>query len=364
MKYREVLEGETKLIVPEKGGITKDEEVFYNPHMRLNRDITVLLVKHYEPRDYLDVMTASGARGIRVAKEAGVHATLNDLNPKALQAARKNAEINDVKVSTTAEDARVILTKSRFDFVDLDPFGPPVEYVDAATSCVRNNGVLGVCATDTSALSGSYPTACLRKYDAHPLRCDCYNEIGLRILLGFIARTFTRHDMGATPVYSHSTRHYMRCQMQVNRKTKKTLKSMGWLQYCVKCMWRDYRRLDELAQTCGCGAKLKTAGPLWQGEYADRTVCESIMEKAEDEELRKFIGSVCSEQDITKPYYDLHKICRLAKTSSPKMEELKEKIESEGYLFRRTHFNPTGIRTDMEAKELVDAVKGLSAKRK
>jgi len=243
MDYDVLVEGSTRLKVPLGGGVSKDEEVFYNPHMRMNRDLTVALCRVLKPKSFIDVMAGSGARGVRVAKEAGVDVTLNDLNPKAVQLIRENAELNGVNVTVESKDARAVLVGQRFGYFDLDPFGPPVAYVDSVLSSARWGNIFGLCATDTSALCGSYPKACMRKYDAVPLRCDCYDELGLRILIGFIARSALRHEIGVEPLFCHSTRHYMRVQVRLGSRHQATMKEPGHLQYCCKCLWSGYRDL-------------------------------------------------------------------------------------------------------------------------
>ncbi len=344
------MEGSTKLKVPVGGGISRREEVFYNPHMKLNRDLSVVMCRRLKPDSFLDAMAGSGARGVRAANEAGVNATLNDLNPHAVELIRENAALNQVDVEIVSEDARGLMSKRLFDYVDVDPFGPPVEYADAAVNSVAHNGVLGVCATDTSALSGTYPRACMRKYDAVPLRCDCYNELALRILVGFIARTALRHGRGIEPLFSHVTRHYARAQVRLNRRHSRTLKHLSHLQYCFGCGWRGYRKLKELQRTCGCGSSLETAGPMWNGAYADVKLCGKMTDELSDgaysRQALSLVQTVAAEQGVDLPYYDLHKLCSRAGVGAPKMSDLEEYLTSQGHAFTRTHFIGVGFKSD------------------
>jgi len=152
-----------------------------------------------------------------MANEAGVEVFANDLNGDACGLIRRNAALNGVEVEVSNSGANCVLAERRFDYIDVDPFGPPVRFIDSAVRAVNHGGVLGVTATDTSALCGSSPGACQKKYDALPLRSDCYNELGLRILVGHIARVAMRHEKGITPLFSHCTRHYFRTYVRVNR---------------------------------------------------------------------------------------------------------------------------------------------------
>lgn len=365
MDYDVVVEGSTKLKVPVGGGVSKSEEVFYNPHMRLNRDITVALCKVLKPKTFIDVMAGSGARGVRVAKEAAVDVTLNDLNPRAVDLIRENASVNGVDVKIESKDARAAIIGKRFDYFDLDPFGPPVAHIEAVVSAARWGNVIGVCATDTSALCGTYPKACMRKYDAVPLRCDCYDELGLRILIGFVARVAQRHECGIEPLLCHSTRHYMRVQVRLGSRHSQTLKEIGYLQYCFICLWRGYRDLWNLKETCECGGKLHTAGPLWTGMFADGQVCKSVSDAIAEGEFQgksqtaKLLLLLQEEQGVTLPFYDLHKLCSKLGADIPRMEIFADAVRSARRRFSRTHFNDVGFRCDMPHAELSALLKEL-----
>ena len=75
-----------------EGAITFETEgAFYNPKMLLNRDIGVAMARALGLSDYLDALSASGIRGLRVAKEAGVEkVTLNDVSPQACRLIEQN----------------------------------------------------------------------------------------------------------------------------------------------------------------------------------------------------------------------------------------------------------------------------------
>jgi tRNA (guanine26-N2/guanine27-N2)-dimethyltransferase len=363
MDYDVIVEGSTRLKVPRGGGISKKEEVFYNPHMRLNRDITVALCRVLKPKTFIDVMAGSGARGVRVANEAGVEVTLNDLNPKAVQLIKDNADLNGVKVNVESADAREALRGRRYDFFDLDPFGPPVRYLESVVSAARWGNYIGLCATDTSALCGSYPRACMRKYDAVPLRCDCYDEMGLRVLLGFLARTALRHECGIEPLFCHSTRHYMRAQVRLGSRHQETLKNVGYVQYCFSCLRREYKHLWDLKEECLCGGKLHTAGPLWTGRFADEGVCKAVADELMAGEFQekakavKLAGQLAAEQEVLTPYYDVHKLCSKLGADIPRTEDLADAVTARRYRFVRTHFSDVGFRTDMPYEELALLIK-------
>ena len=361
MAFVEVSEGSTRLLVPREDKLSKKNPVFYNPVMELNRDFSVALSMILQPESFCDLLAGSGARGIRVAREAGVDVTLNDLNPKAVELIRRNAQENGVRVRVENKDARKLLSEQSFGFIDVDPFGPPVGFVDSALQALAGRGFLGVCATDTSALCGSYPKACLRKYDALSLRTDFYAESGLRILLGFLARSALRHGMGMKVLFSHSTLHYIRAYVQVDGKNsalRDTLNSVSFIQYCPKCLARYYRSLRELEAECECGGKPSNFGPLWKGAFADQRICRQLSETLDSgkfntkKEGMRLASLISLEQDVLTPFYNLHKLSSRQRKPVPKTESFSEKLSSSGFKFARTHFSDVGFRTDAGTKEI------------
>ena len=53
-----------------------------------------------------------------------------------------------------------------------------------------------------------------RKYDSSSLRTEYYNEVGIRILLGYIIRNGLKYNFSFTPLFSHCTRHYFRIYLK------------------------------------------------------------------------------------------------------------------------------------------------------
>ena len=79
-----------------------------------------------------------------------------------------------------------LLSDMRFHYIDIDPFGSPVYFVDSAMRSVYNNGIIACTATDTATLCGVYPNVCRRRYGVKPFHSNVMHETGLRILLGFL----------------------------------------------------------------------------------------------------------------------------------------------------------------------------------
>ena len=157
------------------GKVEKALPVFYNPYMALQRDITVSALQAFQksigkPIIVCDLLAGSGIRGIRVLKEVkGVkNVVFNDVTSGSIKLIKKNLKLNKVKnFQTSKKDARILLFEnmSGYDFVDIDPFGSPVKYLEASAFSLKHGGLFAATATDTGALAGSFPKTCLRRYE-------------------------------------------------------------------------------------------------------------------------------------------------------------------------------------------------------
>lgn len=363
LELKEVTEGETRLLVPKNEELTKKSPVFFNPWMELSRDLSVAVARITEPETFCDLLAGSGARGVRIANETTARVLVNDVNPRAYDLIKKNMKLNSLDLEVTNLEGNFLLAKKRFDFIDIDPFGCPVRFIDSALRSVNNRGILAVTATDTSALCGTYPRACLRKYDALSLRTDYYNELGLRILIGYIARSATRYGKGIKPLFSHCTRHYFRTYLQVLRgegHATRSLRDIAFIQHCFSCLERGFNALDRLESTCGCGAGLHTAGPLWVGGFADPKFCSKLTGGVDGlgkaGEALKLMDTIRLEQAVLKPYCNIHKVSGRLKLPSRSMGELIEGLNGGGFKAVRTHFSNLGLRTDAGISEVSDII--------
>lgn len=73
----------------------------------------------------------------------------------------------------------------QFDVIDLDPYGCPSRFLDAAVQSIQDGGLLLVTATDMAVLAGNSPETCYSKYGAVSLRIKSCHE-----MVGFFLVTF------------------------------------------------------------------------------------------------------------------------------------------------------------------------------
>jgi len=251
-----VSEGDVEVEAPDpRDGSSEGtgDAVFFNPEMELNRDLTVAVLTAYadrvddardgdRPLSYLDAMTASGVRAARAA-EAGYDVTAADVDPDAVELAETNLARNDLDGEVVQADANVLMHRRRFDVIDLDPFGTPMPFADAAVAGGRK--LLCVTATDTAPLCGAHFESGVRSYDCVPRNTDFHREMGLRVLVSALTRVAARRDVAAVPILSHATRHYARTYLELTHKAtaaNEALEALGFLFHCEDCLYREHER--------------------------------------------------------------------------------------------------------------------------
>lgn len=382
MNHITVDEGQVQIKIPVYEKVSSKAPVFYNPVMELNRDLSVIALSVYrqngdEDIRICDAFGGSGIRGIRYAWEvSGVQdVVINDLNPLAVKFARENALNNGLEnVVVCEEDANILLRKCRgsFDVVDIDPFGTPSPYVESAAISLRPGGLLCVSATDTSALCGTYKEPCIRKYGAVPLKTEYCHENALRILAGFVSRTFAKYKKYTTPVFSHSTEHYVRIYLKVGKGAKNTdesLKNLGYIIHCDKCLYRTVipGLAPRIPVKCpNCDGTLRAGGPLWLGDLLDREYVKEMLDLLPSINIGTHNQALkllerCYEESLGPvTFYDLHKVCKVLKKSAPSITDVLEKLQNEGYFASRTHIQPTGIKTNAPLEDIKKIVLSLT----
>jgi tRNA (guanine26-N2/guanine27-N2)-dimethyltransferase len=381
MDIETINEGKVIIRIPKFEKITAKAPVFYNPAMELNRDLSVAALTVFKSGvdhniSVCDAFGGTGIRGIRYAKEIdGVEkAVVNDLNPIAVEFAEENIKLNHLDhVTVCREDANMILRKckGKFDVVDIDPFGTPSPYVESAAASLRAGGMICVTATDTSALCGTYTEPCIRKYGAVPLKTEYCHENGLRILAGFVARTFSKYKKYIEVKFSHSTEHYMRIYATIGKgaaNTDESLKSLGYIAHCKNCLNRIVIRglTPIIPENCPiCGGNLNVGGPLWCGEmYSADFVSEMIntvqhLSLNTKEKALKLLNTCLNEAEAPESFYEIHKVCKNLKTSAPPIIDVMDLLKEGRYFVSRTHFSPTSIKTDANIVELKKIIMSL-----
>ncbi len=354
----------------------KKMEVFYNPVMISNRNIAILLLNSLPQSEMCiaDPLAGSGVRSLRFLKELKPgkisRLAVNDLKPgfpKLFETHLKLNKISKVKLKDQLrignEDAEKFLLSQHqddfcgyFDYIDLDPFGSPNPFLSAGVEKLKRGGILAVTATDTAALTGTYPRATQRKYWATPLRNYLMHEIGLRILIRRIQLQGVQFEKALFPILAYQKEHYFRVYLQNNKgkgDCDELLKQHQYFLFCQNCLNFKISKFNK--ENCSCGKEFFFAGPLWTGKLNDSQLLGKMLEQNSFPEEEKFLHWLRDESYSEQiGFYDLHEIARKLKINPPKIELALKKLKGV-----RTHFSLTGIKSNLNPLQVTSAIKNM-----
>ncbi len=358
-----ITEGKTKVFVyiqkdTKTGPGAKMGIPFYNQSMELNRDSSLLLAQWLidvskKPVEFLDGLAATGIRGIRFANELtgefSIH--INERDDKSFKLIEKNIkEYPSANIIVTKDNLHHILATHRFDYIDIDPFGSPVEFLDGAMRSIRHNGVIAATATDKAALCGVYPQVCLRRYGAWPLHGFLMQEIGIRILLAVICREAAKYNKGIQPLWSYSTDHFFRLYIQILNGKKYVNESIK----NFKLLHSQDLPLSDLFPN-------QIVGPIWNGSLHKLSVLEHMQKSLLHMKLGtqgiqlSSLQSCIEETELPAFFYSTEAAAHLYKISPPKVIQMISRLTDAGYVASHCTFSPYGFRTNAPT-ELVETM--------
>jgi len=328
--------------------------VFYNPAMAVDRDLAVAFVRARFPGGGgagWEMLAATGARGLRLVREGPGFRTilLTEANPEAVAVLVQNAA-GFPGVRVLEADAHAVPDGAPFEYVDLDPYGSPLSFLDPAVEAVRPGGVLAVTATDLMVLAGVQPGACERRYGARPVRGRLGPEGGLRILLANVARTARRHGRAARPLLAYVRDHHIRLYVEVGEPSG-TGDPIGAI---------DPGTWD--GPVVGQGAPF---GPLWLGPLFDAALVGRLAlppTAAHPKEVDSFLGKLRGEVEVDRPfYYEANELAAALGLASPgPLRSFVTALAALGYRAAPTHARDGGFRTDAPRSVVESVARSLA----
>ena len=368
--FQEIIEGETKLLVPKKSITDKVppmKPAFFNPKAKLNRDFSIIaysafLNKFQNPKIFLEGLSGIGARGLRVSNELEIeNLIINDLNPSALKMAEYSANLNELKnIEFSEKEVCKFLSDhskkgERGSIVDIDPFGSPAAFFDCGIRATMHGGILSTAATDLQVLNGLFQGACKRKYGGIPVRVEYGNEMAIRLILGCLRTVAARLGVEVIPMFVESEMHYYRTYVKVlNRPDQQ--ENIGYILHCKNCGHRKTTTKQE--QNCElCESKISIAGPLWIGKIFDKEFVKNMLLEVPkltvDKKCEKILSKCLAESEMPGTYFTLDEIASRMKSSPPKLEIVILNLQKNNFTASVTSFNPTGFRTNAKINEVI-----------
>jgi len=378
----EFIEGRARLILPPQVG--GKSSVFFNPRMGMNRDLAMLFARsHFFPSQQLrvcDPMTASGVRAVRYVLETSnvLHVLAADSEPDPVDTARKTVDLNGLagKISVVHSEANLLLLNhltERFDLVDLDPFGSPASYFENTLRATVDGGVIAATATDMGPLTGARAAACIRRYGVQPVRSEFEKEMAIRILAACLVLIAGRLELGVEIPFSHASDHYARIYAKVikgRRPANLSAKSLGFLEYCPRCLKRSTQfKLESVRTSCtDCGGSMRVGGPIWLGPIWDaRTVERMIghtpeLQSSRLSEIQTILTCIGEELHRSPFHYRTDAFSRRVGCRPPALKHVLATLKDAGFEATRTHFSPIGFRTNAPPRDIVSILQDLTKK--
>lgn len=379
MDEGEIVENTEVTILEGSARILKDSCTFFNPAQKLNRDLSVEVIKEsFSKRErirILDAMSATGLRGIRYLKEVGNSIVyFNDISESALQTIKRNILQNGVdedaidcfdsnlsyikatdsckRANAIRSDCNVLMVSlpSFFDVIDIDPFGSCSEYIDNAIRAIRHGGLLCFTATDKAVLC-SNEKKCQTKYSTVILRKIGMNELPLRTIVSLVSRQASKFGASIEPVVSLSVDFYARVFIRVLKRNPKSVIERNSHVFFCKC----YRfvevdgRANQVNSVCtNCHGNMKLCGPFWNGPLHDKDLVQRILNALPDAADKRLVGVLrYLKQEIpTLFYYEIPRLCSILKINTIKQTKLMNSLANLNYSVSYTHSELNAIKTD------------------
>ncbi|QLJ52652.1 MAG: tRNA (guanine(26)-N(2))-dimethyltransferase [Candidatus Fermentimicrarchaeum limneticum] len=356
-----------------KAQLNLTDKVFFNPQMEFCRDISSIGVGAYceeigKRIHVVDGLCATGVRGIRYKLESSCVGKVEfvDMDENACKLAERNAKLNKLRNYEVhcCHINDFLFHNKRFDWVELDPFGTPLPYLQSALASFRKQGMLSVTATDTAVLCGAHQRACLKNYGAMPIDNEYCHEIGVRILAGTIVRFASSLNLGTDFCLSLSVQHFFKLFAKLKTGADgavASMKKMGYISHCPKCLNREWRfNPPILKEKCPrCGGKFEHAGPLFLGELWNERFLAGMrrINQGRDYKNKWKIDETLSimqeETGMPPTYFDLHKIAEKAKKSPPNFESFVKRLREGGFRVSKTHFKSNSVRSNAGIKKIM-----------
>uniref|UniRef100_A0A7N4P2X1 tRNA (guanine(26)-N(2))-dimethyltransferase n=1 Tax=Sarcophilus harrisii TaxID=9305 RepID=A0A7N4P2X1_SARHA len=343
----------------------------------------------------LEGLAASGLRSIRFAKEVpGLQAVIaNDASARAVDLIRCNIQLNNVGhlVQPNLADARLLMYEhqrgaQRFDVIDLDPYGSPATFLDAAVQAVSEGGLLCVTCTDMAVMAGNSSETCYSKYGAMSIKSKACHEMALRIVLHSLDLRANCYQRYIVPVLSVSADFYIRVFVRVytgQAKVKASASKQGFVFQCVGCGSFHLQRLGKAVNNGGrvkfsaatgppvgsecehCGQRHQLAGPLWAEPIHDLDFVAQVLAAVSrnpgrfrtSARIRGVLSMVTEELPDVPLYYTLDQLSSTIHCNTPSLLQLRSALLHAGFRVSLSHACKNAVKTDVPPSVLWDIMR-------
>lgn len=378
-----VYEGKAKLIIPKRALFVREDgvyepawaPVFYNPDAVVSRDFTSLATNVFFGSKgffFVDLLAGTGVRGVRLALETEGYGLINDVDPIAYHYCRRNVYLNNLEdaLSVFMDEANSLMNKLTFsgvavDYVDVDPYGSPVPYLDSVFKPLSKEALIGVTATDTAPLTCSHHKKTLYRYNVRCFKTDFNKELGLRILVFTVSLKGASLGYMVKPLLSIAYRHYYRVFFAVKRSGSEAYDSFnqcrGYLWYCKSTLERGFVKDVNEARDFKCmdGSQPLLMGPIWICSIGDSGFVSKTLELKKgfqhiSGETWRIASILAEEYNVNTPYIRYDEFFSLCRKNMVQITRFIEVLRDHGFKAYRTHMDARGVRTDADIPTIYD----------
>uniref|UniRef100_A0A672FBN6 tRNA (guanine(26)-N(2))-dimethyltransferase n=1 Tax=Salarias fasciatus TaxID=181472 RepID=A0A672FBN6_SALFA len=343
----------------------------------------------------LEALAASGLRSVRFALEVpGLQSiTANDFSAKAAALIGRNAEFNGVGhlLRASCRDASMLMyemrgKKERYDVIDLDPYGSPACFLDAAVQAVGEGGLLCITCTDMAVMAGNSGETCYSKYGSVSIKAKYCHEMALRIILHSLDQRAAVYQRYIQPLLSVSVDFYVRVFVRVftGQATVKNSASKQALIYnCVGCgsfhLQRMGRRTSDgkhmkysaatgppVGPECEhCGQRHQMGGPLWAEPIHDSAFVQKVLSAVSgnpsrfgtSKRIEGVLSMVTEELEDVPLYYTVDNLSSTIHCNTPPLLQFRSALLHAGHRVSLSHACKNAIKTDAPPAAIWDVMR-------
>ncbi|KAM9514139.1 LOW QUALITY PROTEIN: tRNA (guanine(26)-N(2))-dimethyltransferase [Guaruba guarouba] len=342
---------------------------------------------------------AGGASGLRAPLHslrqggAGLRAVVaNDCSARATELIGRNVAFNGVGalVTPSMADARMLMYQCKadrepFDVIDLDPYGSPAHFLDAAVQAVSEGGLLCVTCTDMGVLAGNNAETSYSKYGAVSLKGKFCHEMALRIIL----HSLGPHSQLLPALHRAAARHQRRLLhprlraglhragegeslgqqtgsgLPLRRLRHPPLQRMGKATAHGNGYGGVVSTGPPVGPTCEfCQQRHQLGGPIWAEPLHDVPFVQRVLAALErspqrfqtQERMQGVLSGIAEELSDVPLYYTLEGLSSTVHCNTPSLLQFSSALLHAGYRVL-SHACRTAVKTDAPPAVLWDILR-------
>ncbi|KAJ3614412.1 hypothetical protein NHX12_017986 [Muraenolepis orangiensis] len=316
----------------------------------------------------LEGLAASGLRSVRFALEVPglASVTANDFSTKAAALISRNASYNGVEhlLQASCMDASMLMYEMRgkkqpYDVIDLDPYGSPSSFLDAAVQAVSDGGLLCITCTDMAVMAGNSGETCYSKYGSVSIKARYCHEMALRIILHSVDQRAAVYQRYIKPLLSVSVDFYIRVFLRVHTgqaMVKNSASKQALVFNCVGCGSFYLQRMGKktpnghhmkyspatgppVGPVCeNCGQRHQLGGPIWAEPLHD-------------------VDFVRKELDDAPLYYTVDQLSSVIHCNTPPLLQIRSALLHAQHRVSLSHACKNAIKTDAPPSVIWDIMR-------